>query len=85
MAGTIDRKKLEQYVAGALTPTITRRVEAALEASAGLRAILEEVKGEAEIVETVKDSQAIRLPEDDEERIVSDVLGSLGTTLGNDS
>lgn len=81
MAGTIDRKKLEKYVAGELTPAMKRRVEDALAASADLRQLLEEVQGEAEIVEAVKDSQAIRLPEREEERIVTQVMGSLRTTL----
>ena len=81
MVETIDRKKLEKYVAGELTRAMKRRVEDALDASADLRRLLDEVKGEVEIVEAVKDSQAIRLPEREEERIVTEVMGSLRTTL----
>ncbi len=81
MAKTIDRKILEQYVAGKLTPAMKINVEDGLRISADLRSMLEEIEGEAKIIEAVVDSQAIRLPDKEEERITSKVLGDLGTTL----
>lgn len=81
MAAAIDRTKLEKYAAGELTPAMKRRVEDALEASADLRQLLEQVTDEAEIVEAVRDSQAIRLPEGEEERIVTELVGSLRTAM----
>ena len=58
-----------------------RRVEAALDASADLRRLFEEAKDEAEIVEAVKDSRAIRLSERDEDRIVNKVVDGLRTAF----
>jgi len=81
MAKTIDRKLLEQYVAGELTPAMKKRVEAELGASTNLRQLLEEIRGEAEIVKAVKDSQAIRLSDQEENRITHNAIGGLRTTL----
>ncbi len=60
-----------------------RRVENALRESEELRRQLDALKTEAGIVEVVKDALSIRLPERDEERIVSKAVGRLKTTLGN--
>ncbi len=74
--------ELERYLRGRLTPAQQRRIEAALRASADLQARLTALRQEQETIEAVKDSFAIRLPENEEERIVSRATKRLGTTLG---
>ncbi len=74
--------EFERYLRGELTPAQRRRIEAAVRASAGLEARLAALRQEQETIEAVKDSFAIRLPEREEERIVSRATRWLGTTLG---
>jgi anti-sigma factor RsiW len=82
MAKQVTDDQLEQYVRGESTPAQRRRVDAALRASADLQARLAALRKEHETIEAVKDSFAIRLPEKEEERIVSRAAKRLGTTLG---
>jgi anti-sigma factor RsiW len=82
MKTNISDNELEAYVAGRLSDRGRRRIDTALRASANLRTRLEEVQRERETLEAVRDSFAIRLPEQEEERIISTSLGRLGTTLG---
>ena len=82
MAAKTKDDDLERYLAGALPASSAKRIERAISRSTELRARLEELRAEREIVDAVKDSFAIRLPEAEEERIVTEGLGRLGTTLG---
>ena len=82
MAAAVTDDDLERYLSGALAPSIVKRIERALSRSPQLRTRLEELRAEREIIDEVKDSFAIRLPEAEEERIVAEGLGRLGTTLG---
>jgi len=81
MVRSITTEHLEKYVADTLSPTVRRRVESALRESQQLRRELDELKAEAGIVDEVKDSLSIRLPERDEARSVSKAVGRLKTTL----
>lgn len=81
MAKRPSNLELEGYLRGELSAAQRRRVEAALDASAELRARLAALRDECATIEAVKDSFAIRLPEKEEERIASKVLGELGTRL----
>ncbi|MFQ5474174.1 MAG: hypothetical protein ACE5FA_14990 [Dehalococcoidia bacterium] len=82
MPKSISTEHLEEYLAGTLSPTAKRRVESALGKSDELRRQLDALKAEAGTIEAVKDSLSIRLPERDEERIVSRAVGGLNSTLG---
>ena len=81
MAKMPDERELEQYLAGTLSAGRKQRVEAALADSQELRARLTELKKEKQTVETVKNSFAVRLTEDEEERIISKSVDRLRTTL----
>jgi anti-sigma factor RsiW len=82
MAKRLTNEELERYLRSELTPAQRRRIDAALRASANLQARLAALRQEHETIEAVKDSFAIRLPEKEEERIVSRATRRLGTTLG---
>ena len=81
MAKMPDEHELEQYLAGTLSAGRRQRVEAALAESQELRTCLAELKHEQQTVETVKDSFAVRLTEDEEERIISKSVDRLRTSL----
>ena len=81
MHHSIDDEQLERYLAGTLPTRSVSQVERALRKSAKLRKRLEQLRGEAEILKTVIDSQAIRPVEDEEKRVISDVTGRLRAAL----
>ena len=81
MHHSIDDEQLERYLAGTLPTRSAGQVERALRKSAKLRKRLEQLRGEAEILKTVIDSQAIRPVEDEEKRVISDVTGRLRAAL----
>lgn len=72
---------LERYLAGKLSSSATKRIEKAVKRSAELRARLDELRFEHKTVEAIKDSFGIRLPEAEEERIVSKAVDRLRTEL----
>jgi anti-sigma factor RsiW len=77
MQHSIDDEQLERYLAGTLPTRSAGKVERALRKSAELRKRLEELRAEAEVLKQVVDSQAIRLVEDEERRVVSEVTQKL--------
>ncbi len=81
MHHSIDDEQLERYLVGTLPTRSADQVERALRKSAKLRKRLEQLRGEAEILKTVIDSQAIRPVEDEEKRVISDVTGRLRAAL----
>ena len=78
-----DDEMLEGYLSGALSARDRRSLEAALKESPDLQARLDELREEHQTLEAVKDSFAIRLPESEEERIMSKCTEKLGTKLGS--
>lgn len=81
MAKMPDEHELEQYLAGTLSAGRKQRVEATLAESQELRERLAELKKEKETVETARESLAVRLTEEEEERIISQSVDRLRTTL----
>ena len=81
MRKTPDDEMLERYLSGNMTKRERRAVDAALNRVPELSDRLERLRQEREIVESVKDSFAIRLPESEEDRIVSRAVGQLDTAL----
>lgn len=82
MKPNISDAELEAYMAGALGWSDCQRIETTLAASPELQSRLAELQRERETLDAVRDSFAIRLSEDEEDRIISKSLGRLGTTLG---
>ena len=74
-------EELSQYVRAVLSAAAARRVEQALQHWPELRERAAAMREEFELIEQVKDSFAIRLPETQEERIVADGLNRLGKRL----
>ena len=81
MTSRISDKQIERYLAGALSGSATRRIDAALKRSAALRRRLDELRGELETLRAVRDSQSIRPPEEQERRIAANVMGNITTTM----
>ena len=81
MRKTPDDEMLERYLSANMTERERRAIDAALNRVPELSDRLERLRQEREIVEAVKDSFAIRLPESEEDRIVSRAVGQLDTAL----
>ena len=81
MTKTIDDGQLEAYLRDKLSDSLKQRVEKALESSAELRDRLETMKDELRIEDAARDSRAIRLSDQDEQRVVTSVMDTLRTSL----
>jgi len=81
MTKTIDDRQLEAYLRDKLSDSLKLRVEKALESSAELRNRLETMKDELRIEDAARDSRAIRLSDQDEQRVVTSVMDTLRTSL----
>ncbi len=81
MKTTITDSDLESYLSDSLSSAKKKQVETAVSQSPKLQARLDELRQERETLEAVKDSFAIRLPESEEQRIISKVSGKIHTSL----
>lgn len=72
---------LERFLAGQLPDAERRAIAEAVESSDTLRARLDELRCENEKLAQLRASAAIRLPELEEERIVSRLVQRLGRQL----
>lgn len=81
MKTNITDSDLEGYLSDSLSPAKRQHVEKAISQSPKLQARLDELRQERETLEAVKDSFAIRLPEAEEQRIISKVSGKIHTAL----
>ena len=81
MKTTITDSDLESYLSDSLSPAKKLQVEKAISQSPKLQARLDELRQEQAMLEAVKDSFAIRLPETEEIRIISKVSGKIHTSL----
>lgn len=77
----ISDQQLEDYLADELTPAKRSRVEKALHKSTALRQRLENIRQEVEMIEAVRDSQALRPPESQERELINRVTHQLDSTL----
>lgn len=84
MKTTITDSDLESYLSDSLSPAKKQGVEEAISQSPELQARLDELRQEQETLEAVKDSFAIRLPDAEEQRIISKVSGKIQTSLRTD-
>lgn len=74
MPQRISDEHLQRYLAGSLSQTAKRRLDAAMQKSLALRRRLEELQREAELLDAIKDARVIRLSQRDEERVPSRVM-----------
>ena len=81
MKTTITDSDLESYLSDSLSPAKKLQVEKAISQSPKLQARLDELRQEQATLEAVKDSFAIRLPEAEEQRIISKVSGKIQSSL----
>jgi len=81
MNKTIDDRQLEAYLRDTLSDSLKQRVEKALKSSSELRNRLETMKEELRIEDAARDSRAIRLSDQDEQRVVASVMDNLRTSL----
>ena len=75
---------LEGYLSDSLSPAKKKQIEESIRRSPELQARMEELREEQMTLDAVKDSFAIRLPDAEEQRIVSKVSDRIKTSLPPD-
>lgn len=81
MTGGITDEQLHRYVAGELSTAAAHNIERAAIASAELHQRIDELRREQALIEELRDSFKLRLPEQEEARILERGIQRLGTTL----